>query len=185
MTTQPLIYVALGAGVALLVAIAVWRASVALDVRRGHVNAVTRAARAMLGEANAEAMLINEGYEILDRQARHTWYPMLDDESIPTELRVDFLVERDGQRFAAEVKTGDLAPSLSTAATRRQLLEYAIALPIDGVLLVTPETGIIQRVTFPSREILREAPTSSLRAILVGVVLGIAATTTVVALAHF
>ena len=139
-------------------------------------------------EANAEAMLVEAGFSIRDRQARHIWYPMLDDESVPTELRVDFLVERDGQHFAAEVKTGDVAPSLSTAATRRQLLEYAIALPIDGVLLVTPETGIIQRVTFPSRESLaeRNAPTmSSLRAILVGIVLGVAATTIVATLAHF
>ncbi len=49
----------------------------------------------------------------------------------------------------AEVKTGAAAPQLSTAATRRQLLEYRVAFDVDGVLLVDAEAGRVQRVVFP------------------------------------
>ena len=48
----------------------------------------------------------------------------------------------------AEVKTGDFAPSLHTAATRRQLLEYATALGHDEILLVDAYAESIKRVTF-------------------------------------
>jgi len=65
------------------------------------------------------------------------------------ELRADYLVERGGELLVAEVKTGEEAPSLETAATRRQLLEYHVAFAVDGVLLVSPEQGTIQRVAFP------------------------------------
>ena len=79
---------------------------------------------------------------------------MIDGEPVQTELRADYLVESDeGELFVAEVKTGDEAPQLTTAATRRQLLEYQVAFSIafdaDGVLLVCPELGTIQRVQFP------------------------------------
>ncbi|HET9625604.1 MAG TPA: hypothetical protein VFP84_29760, partial [Kofleriaceae bacterium] len=63
---------------------------------------------------------------------------------------VDRLLEErsDGERLVAEVKTGEVAPRLATAATRRQLLEYLVAFGVDGVLLVCPELGTIQRVAF-------------------------------------
>jgi hypothetical protein len=64
------------------------------------------------------------------------------------ELRADYLVEGRGERLVAEVKTGELAPQLATAATRRQLLEYHVAFAVDGVLLVCPEEGAIHRVEF-------------------------------------
>jgi hypothetical protein len=51
--------------------------------------------------------------------------------------------------LVAEVKTGEAAPSLATAATRRQLLEYHVAFAADGVLLVCPERGAIHRIEFP------------------------------------
>ena len=52
------------------------------------------------------------------------------------------------ERLVAEVKTGEAAPSLATAATRRQLLEYHVAFAVDGVLLVCPERGAIHRIEF-------------------------------------
>jgi hypothetical protein len=77
------------------------------------------------------------------------WAPRLDGEPMELELRADYLVEAAGERLVAEVKTGDAAPRLDTAATRRQLLEYSIAFAVDGVLLVCPEAGAIHRVEFP------------------------------------
>ena len=95
-------------------------------------------------------MLEAAGFRILARQARVAWAPLVDGEPCELELRADYLVECDGERLIAEVKTGDEAPSLETAATRRQLLEYSIAFDVDGILLVCPERDAIHRVEFPS-----------------------------------
>jgi hypothetical protein len=116
--------------------------------RRGSWRARARAARAGAGEGDAAAMLRAAGFRIVAAQARTAWTVIVDDEPYDVELRADYLVEADGERLVAEVKTGDAAPRLSTAATRRQLLEYLIAFDADGVLLVSPERGTIQRVEF-------------------------------------
>ena len=116
---------------------------------RGSWRARVRAERAGAGEDGAAAMLREAGYTIIARQVRTWWSPLVDGEPFETELRADYLVECDGETFVAEVKTGDEAPRLSTAATRRQLLEYHVAFDVDGVLLVCPELGTIQRIEFP------------------------------------
>jgi hypothetical protein len=108
-----------------------------------------RAARAGAGEDRAAHLLIAAGFRIVEKQARTSWAPLVDGEPHETELRADYLVEAGGELLVAEVKTGEEAPSLDTAATRRQLLEYHVAFAADGVLLVCPERGTIQRIVFP------------------------------------
>jgi hypothetical protein len=145
---------------ATLIAIALAGALVALllarwlRTARGSWRAQRRARRAGAGEDDAAALLTRAGFKIVARQARMWWTPTLDGEPIETELRADYLVEdADGELLVAEVKTGDEAPQLTTAATRRQLLEYQIAFKLafgaGGVLLVCPERGAIHRVQFP------------------------------------
>lgn len=121
---------------------------------RGSRRARARAARANEGETDAIVLLEAAGYRIVARQARAWWTPTIDGEPHETELRADYLVEASGGAlFVAEVKTGEQAPDLSTAATRRQLLEYEVAFSValgsTGVLLVCPERGTIHRVEFP------------------------------------
>jgi hypothetical protein len=118
---------------------------------RGSMRAKARAARAGAGEEAAALLLEDAGFSIVERQARVLWAPLVDGEPLLMELRADYLVEAAGQLLVAEVKTGEEAPSLETAATRRQLLEYHVAFAADGVLLVCPERGTIQRVVFPQR----------------------------------
>ena len=115
----------------------------------GSRRARRRGARAVTGEDSAAAMLEDAGFTIIARQARISWSPLVDGEPYATEVRADYLVESAGERLVAEVKTGAAAPELSTAATRRQLLEYRVAFAVEGVLLVCPERGTIQRVEFP------------------------------------
>jgi hypothetical protein len=129
--------------------VALWAAQ-ALHAWRGSRRAKRRAERAGAGEDAAEDLLEEAGYHVVERQARVLWGPLLDGEPQLLELRADYLVECDGELLVAEVKTGELAPSLETAATRRQLLEYHFAFAVDGVLLVSPELGTIQRVAFPT-----------------------------------
>jgi hypothetical protein len=116
---------------------------------RGSWRAKRRAARAGAGEDHAIDLLEDAGFIVLERQARVDWAPLVDGAPQHCELRADYLVERDGELLVAEVKTGEAAPSVETAATRRQLLEYHVAFGVDGVLLVCPERGSIQRVVFP------------------------------------
>lgn len=124
----------------------------------GSWRAKRRAARAGAGEDAARGLLRRAGFRIVATQARTWWAPLVDGEPHETELRADYLVEAHGELLVAEVKTGDAAPSLATAATRRQLLEYHVAFAADGVLLVCPERGTIHRIEFPldRRRIARE-----------------------------
>jgi Holliday junction resolvase-like predicted endonuclease len=129
-------------------AIALWLAAV-IRGWRGSRRAKRRAKRAGAGEDRAAGLLEAAGFRIVARQARVEWIPLVDGEPCALELRADYLVEAGGELFVAEVKTGDEAPSITTAATRRQLLEYSIAFEADGVLLVCPERDEIQRIEFP------------------------------------
>jgi hypothetical protein len=121
-----------------------------LRAMRGSLRAKRRAARAGAGEDIAAILLEEAGFIVVERQARVDWAPLVDGEPLHMELRADYLVEQDGELLVAEVKTGDEAPNLDTAATRRQLLEYHVAFAADGVLLVCPERNTIQRVVFPT-----------------------------------
>jgi hypothetical protein len=108
-----------------------------------------RLRRALRGETAAEAVLARAGFRIDAVQPEQTWTIGVDGVPHDVALRADLLVSRGGRRYVAEVKTGDRAPSVTTAATRRQLLEYAIAYDADGVLLVDMEARRVVEVSFP------------------------------------
>ena len=116
---------------------------------RGTRRAMTRARRAGAGERAAEVLLEAEGYTVKERQVRCVWWIEVDGEEEAVELRADLLVERDGERFVAEVKTGVQAPDPSFPPTRRQLLEYSLAFAPYRVLLVDMEAEEIMDVHFP------------------------------------
>ncbi len=134
---------------ALLVAVAVllwlwWRA-----VRRTGRENRARQVIASAGEAAAERLLARDGYRVVDRQVSRVWTLEVDGESWEVLCRADLLVEdADGARFVAEVKTGRLAPEPTRPATRRQLLEYWLVFPVDGVLLVDMAAGRVRAVRF-------------------------------------
>ena len=111
-------------------------------------RAVARARRAIVGEVAATTLLADAGYEVLETQVKRSWTFHCDGAPVTVELRCDALVARAGRRLVAEVKTGARAPSLTTAATRRQLLEYAVAFRADGVVLVDAEAGQVLEVEF-------------------------------------
>jgi hypothetical protein len=123
---------------------AVWWVRRALRRWRGR----TRVRRAVKGERAAESLLERAGYRIDERQPELEWPVQCGGVVHPIVLRADLLVSRGQYRYVAEVKTGERAPSISTAATRRQLLEYAVAYDVDGVLLVDMEARTINEIEF-------------------------------------
>ena len=145
---SPSLAFAFGLGLAACVAVGVWCGARAWQRRASHRVAVVRAARALAGEVRAAHMLQAAGYTIIGSQVQTTIAVAAGPTESAYGLRADFLVERGGQRFVAEVKTGDAAPLLGNVATRRQLLEYQIAFGVAAVLLVAPETGTITPVSF-------------------------------------
>ena len=116
---------------------------------RASRRARRRGRRAVAGEQQAEPLLRAHGFEILDRQVQASYQIDCDGEPLEVDLRADLLVERDGRQLIAEVKTGEVAPDLGHAATRRQLLEYRVAYPVDGIVLVDVEAGALHQVDFP------------------------------------
>lgn len=140
---------ALGAAAAGLLALTLlslvrrWRSWRASQVAR------RRGARAVRGEREAELLLARLGYEVIERQACVEWAIACDGEDHFVELRADLLVERDGQRYVAEVKTGISAPLLTNPATRRQLLEYFVAYGVESILLVDVEADLVREIRFP------------------------------------
>jgi hypothetical protein len=109
----------------------------------------SQAKRSLRAEAWAAELLRAEGYRLVGAQVAGSYELWIDGRRHTVLLRADYVVERDRRRFVAEVKSGKAAPSLDTAATRRQLLEYRVAFAVDGVLLVDGETGFIHEVVFP------------------------------------
>jgi hypothetical protein len=108
--------------------------------------------RGAVGERRALGVLEERGFEILGRQVAVTYELEIDGEPVSVSLRADYLVADSECRYVAEVKTGEYAPRIETAATRRQLLEYRMAfesLNVGGVLLVDPEAGRVRVVRFP------------------------------------
>lgn len=104
---------------------------------------------ARVGEDEAERVLRAAGYRVVDRQVTGWFTLMVDEEAHELSCRADLLVERGGVRFVAEVKTGTRAPDPTHPATRRQLMEYLVAFPVGGVLLVDMEARRVRRVRRP------------------------------------
>lgn len=112
-----------------------------------------RVARAIQGERAAERFVQEQGFRILAIQPEYTWQLSVDGQPARVVLRPDLVLERDGRRYVADVKTGNSAPDPLTSSTRRQLLEYLIACKVDGVLVVDVEARRIRSLVFPTRSL--------------------------------
>ena len=134
--------------VALLAALLGWWRSIGRAGRRSR----RRNATAQAGEADAEALLEAHGYTVLARQEVRGATLWVDDEPVDYEVRADLLVERDGSRWVAEVKTGRLAPDPRHPPTRRQLREYGALFPDCGLLLVEMDEEAVFEVSFEDPE---------------------------------
>jgi len=136
----------------LLVVLAAVSAGYALFVAgRGWLRGVRRQqrfARGAEGEREAALLLEAHGFTIEAAQVAAAYELAVDGEAVVASVRADYVVRLGARRYVAEVKTGRAAPSLATATTRRQLLEYQHAFGVTGVLLVDADARTIQQVDF-------------------------------------
>jgi len=103
--------------------------------------------RGAKGEDLAVNLLIKNGYDILSSQIPFEGTLTIDGEQLNFRTRVDFLVEKAGEQFLAEVKTGASA-SPSNIQTRRQLLEYTHLSHSKKILLIDATTKQIREIQF-------------------------------------
>lgn len=135
--------IALVAGAALLwLMLRRWGASWSRRRRWAHARRV---------ESGAPKLLAARGYRVVGAQVPSSYSLLVDGRSVKVSLRADYIVTCNGRSFVAEVKSGKAAPQLTTAATRRQLLEYSLAFDVDGMLLVDGEAGEIHEIEFSNR----------------------------------
>ena len=118
-----------------------WRAR----ARRADLRA--RSARGHAAEEAAAHRLEALGYTVLARhpEARYTFH--VDGAPHEARLTADYLVARGGRTLLVEVKTGG-ATRITRRGTRRQLLEYALHFPVDGVLLYDADADAVREVAF-------------------------------------
>ncbi|MBK9072961.1 MAG: hypothetical protein IPL79_18470 [Myxococcales bacterium] len=133
---------------ALCLALLGWWLAARMTAWRRSAHARRRARIAQAGEQGAAALLEQHGYAIVAGQTRHHVTYLVDEVPHHAVLQCDYVVARDGIVFVAEVKTGDLAPQLQTAATRRQLLEYQVAFAVPGIVLIDMARGTCAEVRF-------------------------------------
>jgi hypothetical protein len=124
--------------------------------------------KARQGESDARELLEAHGYAIVASQFCQSYTLAFDRTEMEIPLRADYLVQRNGLRFVAEVKTGAYAPQVRTGATRRQLLEYRLAFDVEGVLLVDAEKQRVHVVRFPLSGPHARQSSSPFRWVLVG-----------------
>ena len=112
-------------------------------------RAASKAAKhGLKAEKEAEKLLKKLGYTLLQRQPPGSYWAVVDGEPLAVKVTGDLLVELKGKTFMAEVKTGKAA-KLDNAETRRQMLEYQLAFPVDGILLVDMDDKKIRTIRFP------------------------------------
>lgn len=116
-----------------------------------------RQAAERAGEIRALELLAKNGFE-LEARDQEAYLPMaVDGEPDPAKVKAEFIVRKGETRFVAEVKSGSLATSTRNGHTRRQLLEYSLLFPVNGVLLVDVTAQRVHEVLFPRYTMTLEA----------------------------
>lgn len=99
-------------------------------------------------QEEAEAFLRKKGFRIIGKQKRADILTYVDGKPNLGFVQADFIVEKNGKKYVAEVKAGEMASNPTEPSTRRQLLEYKFAYKPYGLLLVDMLGKSIHSVDF-------------------------------------
>lgn len=103
--------------------------------------------KAKKSEKKAKILLKKNNYRIIKEQyvQNHNLYD--NDEKKSFTIRPDFIVEKKGFLYIAEVKSGSYS-HINNIHTRRQLLEYSFYNKDKTVLLIDTENETIRKIEF-------------------------------------
>jgi len=99
-------------------------------------------------EEEAEALLKKKGFKIIGKQKKADVITYVNGKPKLGYVIADFIVEKNGKKFVAEVKAGETVADPTEPSTRRQLLEYKFAFKPYKTLLVDMIEKTIQLVDF-------------------------------------
>ena len=99
-------------------------------------------------EIKAESWLKKKGFKILTHNKSYNYSCFENKNEITIKITLDYEVEKNGNKYIVEVKTGKSATTIKNAATRRQILEYATIVPNDGIYLLDMETREMKLIQF-------------------------------------
>ncbi|MFA4967675.1 MAG: hypothetical protein WC624_05600 [Candidatus Margulisiibacteriota bacterium] len=104
-------------------------------------------------ETEVEKILQNNGYKIIAKQDKATIITYIDGKAHLGFVVADYIVEKNGKRYAVEIKSGE-GGDATDPQVRRKLLEYEYAHRPDGLLILTTNTSEIHQVSFelPKKE---------------------------------
>lgn len=103
-----------------------------------------------ISQEEAEALLKKKGFRIIDKQKRADIVTYVDGKPNLGYVQADFIVEKNGKKYVAEVKAGEMVSDPNETSTRRQMLEYKFAYKPFGLLLVNMLDRTIHSVDFES-----------------------------------
>jgi len=95
-----------------------------------------RLGEAFMAQEEAENLLKKHNFKVIDKQRRADIITYIDGRPNLSYVQADFIVEKRGKYYVAEVKSGETVANPSDPSTRRQLLEYKFAYQPDGLILV-------------------------------------------------
>lgn len=111
-----------------------------------------RMERGKAKEIEAADLLRKWGYKIVSQQEEYSHEFIVGGMLTTALIKVDYIVRRRRKTYVVEVKTGDKATGMNHAPTRRQILEYSLIVPCDGVFLLDMEAEIMSQIIFPEIE---------------------------------
>ena len=111
-----------------------------------------RFARGIELENEAYSYLQSLGYSIIGMQQIHYHQYEINGKKYDAKLILDYLVEKEGNRYIVEVKSGQSAIYMNNSNTRRQLLEYDYTIESDGIFLLDMENKNMQLINFNSKD---------------------------------
>jgi hypothetical protein len=107
-----------------------------------------RVETAQFSQEEAESLLKKKGYRIIAKQKRADIITYVDGKPNLGFVQADLIVEKNGKKYVAEVKAGELVSDPNEPSTRRQLLEYKFAYKPYGILLVNMLDKSIHQIDF-------------------------------------
>lgn len=125
--------------------------------------------RAQQGEAEAEKILLREGYTILEAQVRRPVVMTVDGERVESYIKADYLVAKNGRDYLVEVKTGKQA-NVRLPQVRRQLFEYQNIFHTDGILFIDMNKYDMMEVSFDDTS---QTPKPTVGAFFAGLLVGV------------
>jgi hypothetical protein len=106
-----------------------------------------------LGEVRAKQYLLKHGFAIIKEQAYSEHQIVVDGKPHSFQLRVDFIVSKNGVVSIVDAKSGEEGVDPTNSNTRRQLLEYFIYYKADNAYVYNSITDVLHEVEFVSANV--------------------------------